>query len=390
MNPFQVFASGLKQSLRRPLSAIATVVILIVPTLYPLIWLQAFWDPYGNVDHLPIAFVNEDTGSAGAGIEENLQASTDVDWQFPDRADADSGLSDATYYAEFVIPAGFSQAIAAATPATIEVFTDSKNNFTASLLITQIEQRLQTSLSQTFASSTLAKVLPGQTSLAGFITEPVSISATDINPVANMGMGSAPYFCSLALWIGALVTALVMGRRVDPARLPATSGASIATGQFLLYGLVGLVQAGLLSAVLYGLGVDVHHGIATYLCLALTALMSMAVVHFLIAVFGMLGQMLSMILLILQLTASGGTFPVQLTQGGFFAAIHPYMPFTYSVTGLRETISASTMDTTRLGPSLLILAGIMLVALALTVVLTHLKLRRQARSQPASVPLPQS
>jgi putative membrane protein len=54
--------------------------------------------------------------------------------------------------------------------------------------------------------------------------------------------------------------------------------------------------------------------------------------------------MLSMFLLIFQLTASGGTFPTELTQGGLFMALHPFMPFTYSVNALREAISGVPID----------------------------------------------
>jgi putative membrane protein len=58
----------------------------------------------------------------------------------------------------------------------------------------------------------------------------------------------------------------------------------------------------------------------------------------------MFGQMLSMFLLIFQLTASGGTFPTELTQGGLFMALHPFVPFTYSLNALRETISGVPPD----------------------------------------------
>jgi|GEM_PF-5939415 len=377
MNAGDVCAYGLKQSVRRPLSALATLVILIVPVLYPLIWLQAFWDPYGNVDNLPIAFVNEDTGALGAGLEQELRGSTDVDWQFADRAGADQGLRDKTYYAEIVIPSTFSQSIASAQPGTIEVYVDSKNNYTATLLVNQVQEHLRASLALTIASSALAKTLPNQPDLVAFLTDPVTVTQTDVNPVANMGTGSAPYFCSLALWIGALLISLVMGRRVNSDHFPAASGTSVATGQYLLYAIAGVIQAGLLTVVLFALGIDVQHGLATFTTLVVAALTSIALVYLLISTLGMLGQMASMILLILQLTACGGTFPVQLTQGGFFAALHPYMPFTYSVNALRETISGQPIDSGVLFGSLGIQLGIALAGIVLCVVVAQVRVKRR-------------
>ncbi|WP_010258602.1 YhgE/Pip domain-containing protein [Treponema primitia] len=94
MNALQIFKHGLKLSLRKPGSIFATILILIVPVMYPLFWLQAFWNPYENIGNLPVAFVNEDFGAYGAGLEQHLRGSTDVKWSFPGRKAADSGLKE--------------------------------------------------------------------------------------------------------------------------------------------------------------------------------------------------------------------------------------------------------------------------------------------------------
>ena len=381
MNTLRVVWCAIKRTVDKPTHLIATVLIVAVPLLYPLMWLQAFWNPYANVDKLPVAFVNQDAGQFGSQLERQLKASDAVDWQFTDKTTADAGLRDKTYYGEIVIPGDFSAAIAAAQPGGIDVYVDSKNNSTATLLVTQVQNDLTASLSKTIATSTLATALPNQTVLAQFITEPVTATQTDIDPVADMATGFAPYFASLALWIGALLMSMGFRNRVAKAAPEGTSAASLAFGRYLFYALVGIVQSGLLTGVLVAMGIQVRHGLVTFACLAVSSLTSIALVSLLVSLFGTAGQLLAMIVLILQLTTAGGTYPVQLTQGGFFQAVHPYVPFTYSINALREAVSALSVDVGTVLSSVGIQLGVAVVAVVLCVVGVRWKARRAARRQ---------
>ena len=388
MSPWAIFAYGIKRSVRRPRSVFVTLVILIVPVLYPLIWLQAFWNPYANIGNLPVAFVNEDAGQIGASLEQQLRTSTDVDWQFPSRSDADAGLLDATYYAEIIVPSDFSASVTALTPGTIQMVVDSKNNFAATLLVTQIQEGVRSSLAATISQSTLSKALPDQDKLTAFVLDPVQSNQIDLSPVPNMGTGFAPYFSSLALWIGAMMISLVIAKRVDRHNFIGSPGANIAIGQYLVYAFIGALQAALLTGVLAWLGIDIQHPLATFGALLVSSMTSIALVCVLISVLGMLGQMLSMVLLILQLTASSGTYPIQLTQGGFFQALHPYVPFTYSVKALRETVSAPHMDLGVVFSSIGIQLGVAVVLVAISALVTHWFVKRTSEGK--SIPLQSS
>ena len=314
------------------------MLILIVPLMYPLFWLQAFWNPYDNISNLPIAFVNEDNGVFGETLENDLRESNDLLWNFTDRATAESKLKNKEYYAVYVIPGNFSANIADGKTAEFEVITDGKNNFMGAMLAGQIETRLKSGLSSKIALISATKAT-GDEKIAAFIAKPVDSFKTDLNPVENTGTGFAPYFSSLALWIGALLISLVIGRRVEKSRVPEAKGANLALGRFLLYATAGITQAALLTGVIYLLGINVKHGLLTFAALAVSSLCCVALVSMLIGTFGMIGQMLSMFVLIFQLTASGGTFPTELTQGGLFITLHPFVPFTYSINALREAIS---------------------------------------------------
>jgi len=348
-----VFTTGVKLSFCKKGSIAATILILIVPLMYPLFWLQAFWNPYGNISNLPVAFINEDAGQIGAGLEQQLKNSADVKWMFTSREDGDNGLKNKSYYALFVIPGDFSQKISAAQSSNIEVYVDGKNNFMAALLASQIEKRLEEQLSQQISQSTAEKLLCGE-NLARFISNPVDGVITDINPVANTGTGFAPYFSSLALWIGALLISLVLGRRVEKCKFRKAKVWQLTLGRYMLFCAAGLIQAAFLTGIIYALGISVSNGFLTYICLMVSSLCCIALVSTLIAIFGMLGQMLSMFVLIFQLTASGGTFPTNLTQGGLFMFLHPIMPFTYSVNSLRESISGVPINGGVIGQCVLI------------------------------------
>ncbi|MDR0936136.1 MAG: YhgE/Pip family protein, partial [Oscillospiraceae bacterium] len=209
------------------------------------------------------------------------------------------------------------------------------------------------------------------------IPEIISVSQTDLNPIANTGTGFAPYFSSLALWIGALLISMVMGRRVERKQLQGANGVNLTIGRYLFFACAGILQAALLTGIIYALGIDVQSGFLTFLALVVSALTSIALVSTLIGIFGMFGQMLSMFLLIFQLTASGGTFPTELTQGGLFMALHPLVPFTYSLNALRETISGAPMNGKILAQSLAVQLAIALCAVIICAIIENLRGRKR-------------
>jgi putative membrane protein len=139
------------------------------------------------------------------------------------------------------------------------------------------------------------------------------------------------------------------------------------------------VQAALLTAVIYALEIEVQSGLLTFVALAVSALTSIALVSTLISVFGMFGQMLSMFLLIFQLTASGGTFPTELTQGGLFMALHPIVPFTYSLNALRESISGISMNGAVLAQSLAIQLAVAVGAVIVCAAIETFRGRKQTK-----------
>lgn len=204
---------------------------------------------------------------------------------------------------------------------------------------------------------------------ADLLSDPVALDRTVRHPAATYGVGFAPYFLALALWVGAMISFMVLrplNRRYVVSGAPARR---VALAGLLPAVAVGLAQATLLfSVVVFGLGLSPVHPVVTLGLLLLTATAFAAIMQLLGAALGPAGRIVALALLMLQLTSSGGTYPVQ-TSPGFFQAIHPLLPMTYVVDALRHAIDGGPAGTVVTG--LLTIAGYGLAALALTVAVAH-------------------
>ncbi|NJP31776.1 YhgE/Pip family protein [Micromonospora thermarum] len=214
---------------------------------------------------------------------------------------------------------------------------------------------------------------------AGVLGDPVALDRTAHNAAGSYGVGFAPYFLGLALWVGAMITYLLL-RPLN--RRHVMSGAAawrVALAGWLPAAAIGLAQAGVLFAVLtLALGLAPARPAATLGVLALVSLVFTAIVQWLGAQLGPAGRLAALALLMLQLTSSGGTYPVE-TSPGFFQAIHPWLPMSYLVTALRHTINGGAVGPVVTGVLVLVAFG------AGALVLTGLAARRARRLTPATL-----
>ena len=174
---------------------------------------------------------------------------------------------------------------------------------------------------------------------AEVLGSPTRISRTDIHPAGAYGRGFAPFFFGIALWVFGLFAYVFLPPYNRRALASGLNAVKVAVAGWLPAAGLGLIAA----LVLYGvvdvtLGLDPQLPVLLVLLLATAVAAFVAIDHFLKAALGAVGAVLSLVLLILQLTASGGLYPMETTPA-FFRAIHPLLPMTYLVDGLRMTIS---------------------------------------------------
>ncbi|HEX8928775.1 MAG TPA: YhgE/Pip family protein, partial [Actinomycetota bacterium] len=200
--------------------------------------------------------------------------------------------------------------------------------------------------------------------IAESLGAPVDLASVNRHPAGTYGRGEAPLFFGVALWLFALIAYLVLrplNARVVAGRARALT---IAVAGWLPAAALGIVGVLVLYGVLDGgLGLDPLHPLWTIGLLVLAAAALVAAVHLLRTALGLGGLALALGLLVVQLTASGGLYPLETAPAPFRVA-HAVSPLTYLVEGLRVTISGG--DAELLIRSASVLGGILLLCVALT------------------------
>ena len=196
------------------------------------------------------------------------------------------------------------------------------------------------------------------------IANPVKSEMTEKGNVPNYGYALSPYVLSLSLFVGAIVLNVIYPIRKTFSEQESAirwwlSKASVA-------GVAAFMQATILMLVMvFFLGLTPEHPAHFIGAIYLTSFAYMSIVSLLVIVLDNPGRFLAMVLLVLQLGSSEGTFPIQ-TANGFFQAINPLVPMTYSIRALRQAISGG-LDNAFYGGSMWVLAGFLLVANLLTI-----------------------
>jgi putative membrane protein len=203
------------------------------------------------------------------------------------------------------------------------------------------------------------------------MADPIGLSSGGTHSAPNYGTGFAPYFIPLALWVGAMIAYMLLQPLNKRALAAGSPAARIMLAGWLPVAAIGAVQAGALLSVLHwGLGLQLARPAGTVGFLLLVTLCFTAVVQFLNARFGPAGRILVLAMLMLQLTSAGGTYPIQ-TSPGFFNAVHPFLPMTYVVEGLRHLVTGG--DLWPVWRACLVLLAFTAGALALTAVTARRK-----------------
>ena len=213
-------------------------------------------------------------------------------------------------------------------------------------------------------ASNRIKIQPTGATTQQQIANPVKSEMTEKGNVPNYGYALSPYVLSLSLFVGAIVLNVIYPIRKTFSEQESAirwwlSKASVA-------GVAAFMQATILMLVMvFFLGLTPEHPAHFIGAIYLTSFAYMSIVSLLVIVLDNPGRFLAMVLLVLQLGSSEGTFPIQ-TANGFFQAINPLVPMTYSIRALRQAISGG-LDNAFYGGSMWVLVGFLLVVNLLTI-----------------------
>ncbi|WP_350000665.1 YhgE/Pip domain-containing protein [Pseudarthrobacter sp. WHRI 8279] len=208
-----------------------------------------------------------------------------------------------------------------------------------------------------------------KSNLSRVMADPVAVSNVSQAKAESYGAGLAPFFLTLALWIGIFM--LVQAMRPITQRALASNAPSwkIAVGGWLPFLAVSVVQASLLTLVVnLALGLDPAHPVLMWLFMLAAAMAFSAIIQGVVALLGSPGKLVVLILLVLQLVSSGGTFPWQTTPQPLHAA-HEILPMGYVVSGMRHLIYGA--DLSLIAPTALGLAGYTALGVAMSTLAVH-------------------
>ncbi|AUI59944.1 YhgE/Pip domain-containing protein [Amycolatopsis sp. BJA-103] len=179
---------------------------------------------------------------------------------------------------------------------------------------------------------------PTRAATANTIADPVAVSSSGVASAGTYGAGLAPFFISLATWIGAFVLFLLLRPLSTRALTAGASAFKVALGGWLASALLGIAQVIVLfGAVTWLVGIDVAHPLGAIGFAVLVSLTFTAVVHALNAFFGAVGKFLGLVLLVLQLVSAGGTFPWQTIPDALYP-LHIVLPMGYAIDGFRHLL----------------------------------------------------
>ena len=180
--------------------------------------------------------------------------------------------------------------------------------------------------------------------LAVSLSGPVALDRKPVYPIRNYGSAMAPFYTILSLWVGSIVLAAMMKVSVDdelvneliPVRLH-----EIYLGRYLFFGGLALLQATLVCAgdILF-FGIQCDNPLQFVLAGWVASLVFSNIVYTLTVSFGDIGKALAVVLLVMQVGGSGGTFPIEMT-GPVFQAIYPFLPFTHGINAMHAAMAGA-------------------------------------------------
>ena len=190
--------------------------------------------------------------------------------------------------------------------------------------------------------SELKALISGDKSaISTFLAAPVSLDTHKIYEIANYGSSMAPFYSVLSIWIGGIVLVAMLKVNVSENCTKGLKNVElhqIYFGRFITFMIVGLFQSTLIALgdLLY-LGIQCEHPFLFLLGCWFSSLVFVNIIYTLTVSLGDIGKAVSVILLVVQVAGTGGTFPIEVAPS-FFRAVYPLLPFTHSMAALRETV----------------------------------------------------
>lgn len=208
----------------------------------------------------------------------------------------------------------------------------------ASAKLTELIENLDLSGTQT-QLSTLVDILGGDPAVYGqYFSELVQTSVEPVYPIANYGSAMAPFYSVLAIWVGGVILVALMKVHAKPDGLLDPKPWHLYFGRYLTFLLFNELQAAVIvTGDLFILGVQCENIGMFYLTGALTSFVFSLLIYSLAISFGDVGKAIVVVVMVLQIAGSSGTFPIELLPQ-VYRKIYHFFPFPYAIDAVRECL----------------------------------------------------
>lgn len=220
-------------------------------------------------------------------------------------------------------------------------------------IITNLSERLETmitgleSVGKDERAQKLVELLAGDPETYGeFFSEPVKVDTIAVYPVGNYGSAVAPFYTALGIWVGGIFLVALYKVKVDDLTgLTNVKSWQLFFGRFLLFFVLGQVQAFIIVVGdIYLLGVQCLYPGMMFFAAASASLAFTLLNYSLTITFGDVGKAIGVVILVLQIAGSSGTFPIELLPD-FYRHVYLFLPFPYAINAMRECVGGIYANT---------------------------------------------
>lgn len=209
-------------------------------------------------------------------------------------------------------------------------------------------QRLKEGLDTAVTSGDLDRVreLIGSdpAALADALAAPVALDRQAVYHIKNYGSAMAPFYTTLSIWVAGIVLAAMLKANVDEADVKALGNPrlhELYLGRYAFFALLAFAQATLVCAGdLLFFGIQCEHPFQFMLVGWLAGFVFSNMIYTLTVSFGDIGKAIAVVLLVMQVAGSGGTFPIEMTAD-FFQAVYPFLPFTHAINAMHAAMAGA-------------------------------------------------
>lgn len=234
----------------------------------------------------------------------------------------------------------------------------------AELLANSAASALMTASSSLYLASDSLSDVTGvdEDQLGDYIYSPVKLEKHELYPISNYASQVAPFYIVLSMWVGALITCVMLktgssyGTKYKPHE--------VYMGKLMLFNIMAVLQSIITIIGCYIIGIDIYDNIMFIFSCIFVSLIFMVITYSLISLLGQVGKGISILLLVFQISGTGGIYPIDI-MSDFFRIIYPYLPMTHAINIVREATIGLRWANYLPSFAVLLIIGVLFVILSL-------------------------